>query len=77
MSGAEAQEIEQIVPTRGWASECCGVMRSTICITPPEVVPLALVSGSDTRKERTILTYLEKPWFLRACCVDWGEKSKT
>jgi hypothetical protein len=76
MSGAEAQEIEQMAPTRGWASDCCGVMRSTIRITPPEDIPLALVSGSDTRKEKTILTYLDKPCFL-TCCLDREEKSKS
>jgi hypothetical protein len=76
-SGVEAQEIEQIAPTRrGWASECCGVMRSATCIILPEVILLALVSGLDTRKERTILTYLDKSWFL-TCCLDRGEKSKS
>ena len=61
--------MKQIAPTRGWASECCGVMRSAICIIPPEVIPLALVSGSDARRERTMLTYFDKPWFL-TCGLD-------
>jgi len=76
MSGAEAQEIEQIAPTRGWASDCCGVVWSTIRITPPEVIPLVLASGSDTRKEKIILTYLDKSCFL-TCCLDRGEKSNS
>jgi len=76
MSGAEAQEIEHIAPTRGWESDCCGVMRSTICTTLPEVIPLISVSGSDTRKERTMLTYLEKSCFL-TCGLDRGENSKS
>jgi len=72
-----SQKIKQIAPTaRRWASEGCGVM-SAICIIPPEVISLTVVSGSDRRrKERTILTYLDKPWFL-ACCLDRGENSKT
>jgi len=41
----ESQEIKQNAPTgRGWAGECCGVMRA-ICIFPPEVVPIASLLG--------------------------------
>ena len=41
MSRAEAQEIEQIAPTRrGCARECYGVIRSANCIIPPKVIPL-------------------------------------
>ena len=76
MSGSEEQEIEEIAPTRGWASDCCGVMRSANCIIPREVIPLALVSGPDTMEDKTIRTYLDKLCFL-SCCLDRGGKCKS
>jgi len=55
--GVNRRKLKKIGPTRRrWVSECCGVVRSAICIIPPEVVPLALVSGSDMGKEIIILT---------------------